>query len=107
MVKTIGIRPVTTLANGRVDPTTIIAPAQRDLVIRVRNNTFGSYILIAYEVGALASFTGSLQDTYKVPAGAVDIFIVAKGQCLYAATPGEINGELSAHYYEAFPTVDD
>lgn len=102
-------RIATTLA-GESDnppsPATIIKDAGSDCIVLIRNNSFGQYVLIAFDSAALQT-TNPRADTFKLPAGASDRFILARGQSLYASTtsgPPEGEGpEVSVHIYESVP----
>lgn len=80
----------------------IVNMAPVDLIARVRNNSLGAYVLVAYELAALMSFP-NWAAVYKLPAGAVETFVVAKGQQLFVASPG-VGCEISYVVAEALPT---
>lgn len=87
-------------------PATILEIAKSDCVVRVRNNSFAVYVLIAYDSAVLQTFPPRA-DTWKLPAGATDTFVVKKGQALFASCiSGPVDGnpaEISFHVFEALP----
>lgn len=100
--------PVITLMPGAQPPSpvTIVKDVTQDCVVRIRNNSFGQFVLISFDDSALQSVPARAE-TYKLPAGQLDVFVVAKGQSLYAATnSGPIDGagaEISIHVYQRLP----
>jgi hypothetical protein len=100
---TINVPSITaTASETSPEPRPVIYSAGHDQVVRIRNNTFGSYVLISYDAAALMSFP-NLSDVYKLPAGLSETFVMAKGQQLYCATPGGAGGEISIAVSEALP----
>lgn len=96
-------------APARIAPAFVVSNAKYDCVVRIRNNGFGSFVLVAYDASALTTYPTS-NDTFKIPAGEKDEFIVAKGQSLLISTPsGGVEGEgveVSYHVFQAFPTAE-
>lgn len=93
-----------------VAPAVIVEKAGYDLNVIVRNLSFGSYVSIAYDAAALQTATPKA-DSYRLPAGERDHFVVTKGQSLLVSTPsGGADGEgvlISFHIYEALPVDSD
>lgn len=87
-------------------PSPIIAAAKSACFVRVRNNSFGQYVLLAHEPVALQTFPAKA-DTYKLPAGLSETFVLAAGQGLHVSTPsGPVDGqgaEVSFHIYDDLP----
>jgi hypothetical protein len=107
-VNTLTVPIITTALAGQTPPSpaTIIKNASHDCSIRVRNNSFGQFVLIAFD-DALLQAVPARTGTFKLPAGAPETFVVAKGQSLYASTTsGPVDGhgaEISFHVYENLP----
>lgn len=94
-------------AGGRPpSPATIVEVAKEDCNVRVRNNSFAVYVLIAYDPAVLTTFPPRA-DTWKIPAGAVDTFVVKKDQALYVSCvsgpPDGSGAEVSFHVFDAVP----
>lgn len=92
---------------NRASPACLVSQAKQDCVVRIRNNGFASYILVAYDAAALQTFPATA-DVFKIPAGAEDEFVVAKEQSLLISTPsGGVDGagvEVSYQVFQAYPT---
>jgi len=100
---TINVPSITaTASETSLEPRPVVHTAMFDLLVRIRNNSFGTYVLIAYEAAALMSFP-NLSDVYKLPAGASDLFVVKAGEQMFCATPGGAGGEISIAISEALP----
>lgn len=108
---TVEVPIIATLLAGQVprSPAIVVENAGFDMIVRVRNNSFGQFVLLALDPSVLQT-TPARADTFKLPAGAVENVILAKGQSLYASTPsGAADGagaEISYHIYESVP-IDD
>lgn len=88
-------------------PATIIERAGANLIVKVRNNSFGAYVLLALDNETLMR-GGSNADTFKLPAGSEGEFVLAAGQSLYVSTPSPaVDNEISAHIYEAVPIEEE
>lgn len=91
-------------------PTCIVSNAQRNCTVRIRNNAFAAYVLVAYDAANLTTFP-TVVGTWQIPAGMADEFIVAKGQSLHVSTPsGGVDGEgveVSYHVFQAFPVDEE
>lgn len=87
-------------------PATIVEIAKCDCVVRVRNNSFAVYVLLALDAAVLSSFPPRA-DTWKLPAGAIDVFVLKKGQALFVSTiagpPDGSGAEVSFHVFESLP----
>jgi hypothetical protein len=87
-------------------PATIIEEAGFDCVVKVRNNSVGVFVFIAFDPAVLQT-SNPRADTFKLPAGAPETFVLARGQGLYAsATSGPPLGgdvEISFHVYDELP----
>jgi hypothetical protein len=98
--------PVAPTGSPAPTPATIIKTAERDCVVRVRNISFGSYVLIAYNEATISTFP-AMAATYRLPAGATEEFIAAKGQSLFVSTPsGPPDGSgaaVSVHIFQRLP----
>lgn len=111
-VNTIEVPVITSPAPIGADapsPATIIETAKTNCSVKVRNNSFGQYVLLAYDAATLQTFPAKA-GTFKLPAGAVDTFVVARGQGLFVATPSGpvvgVGAEVSYLIYQDIP-VDD
>lgn len=108
---TVEVPIIATVQAGQVPraPAEIVKDAGYDMIVRVRNNSFGQFVLLAFDPSVLQT-TPARTDTFKLPAGAVENVILAKGQSLYASTPsGAADGagaEISFHIYQSVP-IDD
>jgi hypothetical protein len=88
-----------------VTPAVIVDRVGYDCVVRVRNNAYGQYVLIAFDASTLQTFPTQI-DTWKLPAGQVDVFILAKGQSLFVSTPsGGADGSGVEISYQVFQNV--
>lgn len=89
-------------------PLCIVSNAKVNCVVRIRNLSLGSYILVAFDAATLQSGGGTKGEVWQIPAGDKDEFVVAKGQNLLCSSPtggGEGEGvEISYHIFQAFPT---
>lgn len=110
-VNTIEVPVITTTTAG-VDtkpPVAIIQACKTDCSVRVRNNSYGQYVLIAFDAAPLQAFPAKA-DTWKIPAGKSDVFVLAQGQSLFVATPSGppdgSNAEVSYIIYQDVPVVD-
>ena len=87
-------------------PAIIIENAGYDSIVRLRNNSFGQFVLLAFDAATLQA-AAPRTDTFKLPAGATESIPIAKGQSLYASTTsGPIDGagaELSWWVYDGVP----
>lgn len=108
---TIEVPIIATTLAGTVarSPAIIVENAGDNLVVRVRNNSFGQFVLLALDASTLQA-AAARTDTFKLPAGAVENIALAKGQSLYVATPsGPIDGagaEISWLIYDGVPVED-
>lgn len=89
-------------------PATIIEEAGFDCGVRIRNNSVGVFVFIAFDAAVLQT-SNPRSDTFKLPPGAAETFLLAKGQGLYAsATSGPPLGgdvEISFHIYDGVPVT--
>lgn len=110
-VKTINVPVITApvpVGGQGPSPATIIKTAKDDCVVRVRNNSFSQAVLLAFDAATLSTFPPS-GDTFELPAGASEPFVIARGQDLFVATtsgPAEGEGpKVSVHIYQDVPTT--
>jgi hypothetical protein len=89
---------------GRDDATRTIAQAMKvPLRVLVRNISFAADALLTFEPGALQQLPTRSQ-TYRLPAGAADTFMIAPGQKITATSPSD-ECELSISVSEALPEL--
>ena len=84
------------------DPAILTRAADRPLRVLVRN-VGGALIAIAYDANALAA-AGPVADTFRLPAGTSETFVLMPQQALLAAGIGA-GGLVSLAVSEALPQV--
>jgi hypothetical protein len=107
-VKTVRVPQITgaPVASGgiAIEPLPIVQQAKVNCGVKIRNLSFGAFVLVAFDVAAITSFPAS--DAWQIPAGQVDEFIVAAGQSLVVASPaGAPDVMISYQIFQAFPTT--
>lgn len=87
-MNTVVVQTITSTTTESGDTPSLLAQANKTaLRVVVRNIGFGAYILLSYDAATLQS-SPVAASTYQLPPGLSDVFILAPGQKLYAATPG-------------------
>lgn len=88
---------------GNTNPATItLAPKSIPLRVLIRN-VGGAMIFIAHESTAFQDVVSSATNSYRIPPGQEDIFVLAPQQGLFASAQGA-GGQISVAISEAIPT---
>lgn len=101
-----GFTAATETAGISFSPSTLFPGAKCPTRIMVRNTSDPAMsIFLAFDSSALqASSTGS--DTYEIPPGQADIFVLQPGQQLFAAVQSGSTGRCCIAVSDAFPITE-
>jgi hypothetical protein len=89
---------------GSNNPATLIrAPKGKPIRLMIRN-VGGVLCFLAHDVQDLATFSNASANSYRLPAGQVDVFVVMPEQAVYAVAQGA-QGLISIAISEALPAV--
>lgn len=89
---------------GSNNPATLVrAPKGKPIRVMIRN-VGGVLCFLAHDTQDLATFTNVSANSYRLPAGQVDVFVLMPEQGIYAAAQGA-QGLISIAISEALPAV--
>ena len=89
-------------SGGAVDPTAVAYAPKGSATRVVIRNIGGALVFLAYSSLDVVSPSGPTPETYRLPAGASDVFVLAPEQKIYAVATGAV-GLVCVAQSEAIP----